>query len=200
MIRAGVLSLQGAVPEHLRALTRAMEAEGLEGESVTVRESKDLEAIDCLVIPGGESTTIGKLLHRFNMHEPIRRRAAEGMPILGTCAGCILLAKSGDGTLEKAGIELLGLMDMSVSRNSYGRQKESFEVPLEIDGLVEDFPAIFIRGPEITETWGGCIPLAKLDDTAVMVRQGNLMALTFHPELSDDVRIHRMLLSLVTRT
>lgn len=200
MIKVGILSLQGAVPEHVMAIRNALKMREQEGEVVQVRDDKDLREVDCLIIPGGESTTIGKLLKRFDMYEPIREMAGSGVPIMGTCAGCILMAKEGDKDVKRTRTELLGLMDMRVSRNSFGRQKESFESPLSIKGLEEDFPAVFIRGPIIEETWGGCDTLAEIDGTKVMVRQDNLLALSFHPELSRDARVHRMFLDMVPRT
>ncbi len=200
MIRAGVLTLQGAAPEHALSLRAAMREEGQEGEVVAVRGPDDLEGLDCLVLPGGESTTIAKLLQRSGMMGPIREMAASGTPMMGTCAGCVLMAKQGDDEVKRTGTELLGLMDMRVSRNRFGRQRESFECRLEVEGLDRAFPAVFIRGPVIEECWGRCRPLAYFDGKAVMVRQGSLLALSFHPELSTDKRIHRMLLDMVPRT
>ncbi len=200
MLRAGVLTLQGAAPEHALLLHAAMRERGQAGEVVAVRGPGDLAGLDCLVLPGGESTTIGKLLKRLDMVEPIREMAAAGTPMMGTCAGCILMAKEGDDEVRRTGIELLGLMDMKVSRNRFGRQRESFECQLEVEGLEEGFPAVFIRGPVIEERWGRCRPLAHFKGQAVMVSQNNLLALSFHPELSVDTRIHRMLLDMVPRT
>ncbi len=200
MLRAGVLTLQGAAPEHARSLHAAMREGGQEGEVVAVRGPRDLVGLDCLVLPGGESTTIGKLLRRSDMMGPIREMAASGTPIMGTCAGCVLMAKEGDDEVQRTGTELLGLMDMRVSRNRFGRQRESFECPLEVERLEGGFPAVFIRGPVIEGWWGRCRPLAYFDGQAVMVRQENLMALSFHPELSPDTRIHRMLLDMIPRT
>ncbi len=200
MIKVGVLSLQGAVPEHVLAIRNALKMKNQEGEVLQVRDNSDLTEIDCLIIPGGESTTIGKLLKRFDMYEPIRDLASAGIPIMGTCAGCILMAKEGDLDVKRTRTELLGLMDMRVSRNSFGRQKESFESSLKIEGLDEEFPAVFIRGPIIEEVGRGCIPLAEIDGTKVMVKQDNLLALSFHPELSRDARVHRMFLDMVSKT
>jgi len=196
-LRAGVISLQGAVPEHVDAFERAFQEMGIEGEAVTIRNREALAKVDCLAIPGGESTTIAKLLKRFDLMDDIRRMGAEGMPIMGTCAGCILLAKEGDIDVSRTGTELLGMMDMSVNRNSFGRQRESFEVPLTIRGFERPFPAVFIRGPSIERVWGDCEALSTLDDKIVMARQGNLLALSFHPELSRDTAIHRMLLEML---
>jgi pyridoxal 5'-phosphate synthase pdxT subunit len=196
-MRAGVISVQGAAPEHVAALRVAMANLGLAGDVVSVRRAKDLEGISCLVLPGGESTTISKLLRRFDLFDRIIGMAKEGVPIMGTCAGCVLLSKEGDDQVERTETELLKLMDMAVDRNAFGRQRESFEVPLSIKGMDCPFPAVFIRAPLITRVWGACEPLAVHSSSIVMARQNNLLALSFHPELSDDPRIHEMLLSMV---
>jgi len=196
-MKAGVISVQGAAPEHVAALKVAMANLGKNGEVVTVRKAKDLEAVSCLVIPGGESTTISKLLRRFDLFDRIIDLANDGMPIMGTCAGCVLLSKEGDDQVEKTETELLKLMDMAVDRNAFGRQRESFEVPLTIEGMAGQFPAVFIRAPLITKVWGKCVPLAMHSSSIVMAKQDNLLALSFHPELSNDARIHEMLLRMV---
>ncbi len=196
-MKAGVISVQGAAPEHIAALKMAMANLGMEGEAVSVRRAKDLEGLECLVLPGGESTTISKLLRRFDLFDRIIDLANGGMPILGTCAGCVLLSKEGDYQVEKTETELLKLMDMAVDRNAFGRQRESFEVPLTIEGMAEQFPAVFIRAPLITRVWGRCEPLATHSSSIVMAKQDNLVALSFHPELSGDSRIHEMLLRMV---
>jgi 5'-phosphate synthase pdxT subunit len=196
-MKAGVIAVQGAAPEHVRALRKAMSNLGISGSVLTVRRPEDLEEVSCVVIPGGESTTISKLLRRFGLQEPLLRRGQEGMPILGTCAGCVLLAKEGDEEVEKTGTQLLGLVDMAVDRNAFGRQRESFEAPLDIKGMDRRFPGVFIRGPAIRRVWGECEILCRYEEKIVMVRQGSIMALSFHPELSGDTRIHEMFLSMV---
>ena len=196
-MKAGVISVQGAAPEHVAALKVAMANLGLSGDVVTVRKAKDLEGVSCLVIPGGESTTISKLLRRFDLFDRIIDLANDGLPIMGTCAGCVLLSKEGDEQVERTETELLKLMDMAVDRNAFGRQRDSFEVLLNINGLNAPFPAVFIRAPLITKVWGKCEPLAMHSSCIVMARQDNLMALSFHPELSDDTRLHEMLLKMV---
>ena len=196
-MRAGVIFVQGAAPEHVQALHGAFASLGVNGTVAQVRKRKDLEGLDCLIIPGGESTTISKLLHRFDLADEIARMAADGVPIMGTCAGCVLLSKQGDEQVAKTQTELLGLMDMQVDRNAFGRQRESFETSLNVDGLVEPFPAVFIRAPLIKRTWGSCKPMAKYGEDIVMARQDNLLALSFHPELSGDTRLHQMLLKMI---
>ncbi len=196
-MKLGVVAVQGDVSEHLEALMAALKDGGRSGEAIPVRRRPELDQVSALVIPGGESTTISKLLRKFDLFDEVRRRGSEGMPIMGTCAGCILLAKEGDDQVAKTDTQLLGLMDMAVDRNAFGRQRESFERQLEIDGL-GDFPGVFIRSPAITRTWGPCKPLAKLrEGPIVMAREGHLLALAFHPELTRDRRIHRLFVEMV---
>lgn len=194
---AGVVGLQGAVSEHIETLRRVFDAQGEEGEAVWVRRPHDLERVDCLVLPGGESTTISKLLVTFKLFGPLKRRAEEGMPVLGTCAGMIMMCQQGDVDVERTDTSLLGLLTAQVDRNAFGRQRESFEADVEVEGLASPFHAVFIRAPAVVRTWGNCRPLARLEDRIVMVRQDNLMAASFHPELTGDLRIHQMLLDLV---
>lgn len=196
-MRIGVIGVQGDVSEHVDAVARAMKEYGVKGDSFTVRRREDLDRADGLTIPGGESTTISKLLVKLNLFDEIVRRAhEEAMPVLGTCAGCILLAKDGGAQTKKAGSRLLGLMDMAVDRNAFGRQKESFEADLDVVGLDRPFHGVFIRAPAIVRTWGDCKALAKHEDRIVLARQGHLIGAAFHPELSNDFRIHRWFLEL----
>lgn len=197
-MRIGVIGVQGDVSEHVEAVARAMREYGFEGEAIPVRRRQDLDRIDGLTIPGGESTTISKLLVKLGLFDEIVRRAREeAMPILGTCAGCILLAKDGGVQAQKTGSKLLGLMDMAVDRNAFGRQKESFEADLAVTGLDRPFHGVFIRAPAILRTWGGCAPLARYEDKIVLAREKNLIGAAFHPELSSDFRIHRWFLDLL---
>ena len=195
-MKLGVVSVQGAFPEHLVSSGKAMRRLGVKGEAKPVRRLSDLEGVDAVIIPGGESTTIAKLLWRFGLHQRLVEMAGQGVPIMGTCAGLVLLAKEGDDQVQKTETRLLGLMDMAVDRNAFGRQRESFEAELDIEGLDSPFPAIFIRAPVITRTWGDCRVLCSYDGNIVMASQGNLIALSFHPELSHDTRIHEMLISM----
>jgi 5'-phosphate synthase pdxT subunit len=196
-MRVGVVGVQGDVSEHVAAVRAAISKGGFTGDVVTVRRREDLAACDALTIPGGESTTIGKLLERIGLHGDIVRRAEDGMPILGTCAGCILLAKEGDRQVAQTRTKLLGLMDMAVDRNAFGRQRESFEADLAVDGLDRPFHGVFIRAPAITRTWDACRVASRLEDVIVFARQGHLWAACFHPELSGDLRIHVAFLSQV---
>lgn len=195
-MRVGVTAVQGDVSEHLDAVDRALEELGRSGRAFPVRRPDHVEASGALIIPGGESTAISKLLVQFGLHEPIVRRGEEGLPIMGTCAGCILLAKEGDAEVLATETRLLGLMDMAVDRNAFGRQRESFEADLEVDGLGA-VRGVFIRAPAIRRVWGGCAPLCLLEDRIVMARQGPLLGLAFHPELSGTTAIHRLFLELV---
>ena len=197
-MRIGVIGVQGDVSEHVDAVARAMHEAGKPGDAIPVRRREDLDRVDALTIPGGESTTISKLLVQLNLFDEIVRRATdEAMPIMGTCAGCILLAKDAGVQAVKTKTRLLGLMDMAVDRNAFGRQRESFEADLEVDGLEKPFHCVFIRAPAILRTWGDCKPLSRYKDRIVLARQGHLIGAAFHPELSGDLRIHRGFLDLV---
>lgn len=195
-MKVGVTAVQGDVSEHLSAVEAAMREMSVRGDAIPVRRSDVLKEVDALIIPGGESTTISRLLVKFGLFDVIVQRAEEGMPVMGTCAGCILLAKEGDEQVRATGTRLLGLMDMAVDRNAFGRQRESFEADLEIEGIGPS-RGVFIRAPAIRRVWGGCRPLARLKDVIVMARQNHLLALAFHPELSGSTRIHRMFLELI---
>lgn len=187
MARVGVLALQGDVREHLRIV------ESLGADIVEVKHPQQLDDIDGLIIPGGESTTIGKMAVRFGLLEPLRTAVMEGMPVYGTCAGMILLAAA----VTDGDQPLVGTLDVVVRRNAFGRQNESFEADLEIQGLDEVFRAVFIRAPWIEKVGAEVDVLATIEDHPVMVRQGNLLATSFHPELTGDGRIHQMLLDAI---
>jgi 5'-phosphate synthase pdxT subunit len=190
-MRIGVLAAQGAFLEHIASLQR------LGVEAVPVRLPRDLAQIDGLIIPGGESTSISKLMLDYNLVAEVKNLAKKGLPVFGTCAGMILLAKDiTDGNR----VEPLRLMDIKVRRNAFGRQRESFEADLSIPALGgKPFHAIFIRAPIIEQINSGVKVLARLDDgTIVAVREGNLLASAFHPELTDDLRFHQYFLDIVT--
>jgi len=190
----GVFALQGDVREHLAALT------DLGADAVAVRRPDELARCDALVLPGGESTTMVKLARIFELLEPLRQRVAGGMPVLGTCAGMILLA---DRLLDAAeGQETIGGLDATVRRNAFGRQVDSFEGPVELAGLDAPVHGVFIRAPWVEEAGPGVEVLARVDDGAgagriVAVRQGRLMATSFHPEVGSDRRVHAMFVDLV---
>ena len=178
----GVLALQGDVREHRWAL------EGLGVPPRPVRLPGDLQGLDGLVIPGGESTTIGRLAERFGLMAPLRSALAGGLPTLATCAGMILVSAS----IVEGDQPLLGVLDVVVRRNAFGRQKESFEMDLEIEGLRRPFPGVFIRAPWVEKVGSDVDVLAVVGDNPVMVRSGALMAASFHPELTGDSRVHRL--------
>src|SRR3989442_6893473 len=197
-MRIGVIGVQGDVSEPVDAVARAMKDYGRDGEAIGGRRPADLARVDCLTIPGGESTTISKLLVKLGLFDEIVRRATEeGMPIMGTCAGCILLSKDAGIQADKTKTKLLGLMDMAVHRKAFGRQRESFEADLVVDGLDAPFHCVFIPAPPLLRTCGECTPLARHQVRIVLARQGHLIASAFHPELSGDLRIHRWFLDLV---
>jgi len=188
-VKVGVLALQGAFAAHALVLRR------LGAEPREVRSPEDLGQVDALVLPGGESTTMSFQLASAMLHEPIRERIDEGMPVFGTCAGLILLAEGvQDGRPDQVGF---GVLDVDVRRNAFGRQVDSFEAELDVVGLDLPFHGVFIRAPMVERAGPGVEVLAQVDGKPVLVRQGRLLASAFHPELSDDDRIHRMFLEEV---
>ena len=196
-IEVGVAAVQGAVSEHLAATAAAMENAGVEGAVRPVRTLKEFTEVGALIIPGGESTSISKLLVNSGIHgEILSRVEKEDLPLMGTCAGLILLACKGDAPVERTETRLLGLMDMAVERNAFGRQRESFEAPLQVSlpgpQWERPFHGVFIRAPGVTDTWGRCEPLCSHGGKVVAARQGRRLALAFHPELSGDSRFHRL--------
>ena len=190
-MRIGILASQGAFAEHIATLRN------LEVEALPVRLPSELEGVDGLIIPGGESTSISRLMANYNLTSEIKSLAKSGLPIFGTCAGMILLAKE----LPDSKVEPLGLMDIVVRRNAFGRQVDSFETELAIPVLGEKpFPAVFIRAPIIEQADSKVEILAKLNNGAsVAARQGKLLAAAFHPELTSDLRFHQYFLNIVAK-
>jgi len=187
-VKLGVLALQGNVSEHVRGFERALIDTGVpDGAVITVRRPADLSDLSGLAIPGGESTTISRLIQKNGLYEPLVN--FEG-GIFATCAGMVLLAT----TVDDARVKTLGLMDMTVLRNAFGRQKESFEADIRIKGIDQPYHAFFIRAPVATDTGNGVEVLARIDAGIVAVRKGQHIALSFHPELGTDLRLHRMFL------
>ena len=184
----GVLALQGDVVEHVRALERS-------GAAVReVKTARDLAAVDALIVPGGESTTVIKLLHRFELAEPIVERVRAGMPFWGTCMGMIVAAHD----VADLDQPTLDLIDITVRRNAFGRQIASAEVPLDVPALgPEPFPAIFIRAPWVERVGAGVEVIAEREGHGVFVREKNVIGTSFHPELTGDDRVHRYFLSLL---
>ncbi|MGH2795355.1 MAG: pyridoxal 5'-phosphate synthase glutaminase subunit PdxT [Actinomycetota bacterium] len=185
MIKVGVLALQGDFEAHGRLLERA------DATPIQVRTPDELAAVDALVIPGGESTTIGKLATDYGLVEPLRERASAGMPVLGTCAGMIVCAKR----ITDGDQPLLALVDVTVRRNAYGRQVDSFETDLDVAG-VGDMHAVFIRAPWVEEVGPGVKVLATHRGHPVVLQDRNVTLASFHPELSDDDRLHRLAFGL----
>lgn len=188
----GILALQGAFREHGKMLA------ALGAAPRELRQARDIDGIDALVLPGGESTTMGKLLVELGMLGPIRAMLADGMPVFGTCAGLILLCQDIEGSDQPR----IGLLNACVRRNAFGRQVDSFEAPLSVSGLdPEPFPAVFIRAPVILDIGGNVRPLAHVlqdgKERPVAVRQDHILALSFHPELTTDDRIHRYFLKML---
>lgn len=192
MKRVGALALQGDFREHLAVVRRL----GLEG--VEVRTPDELADLDALIIPGGESTTIGRLATIYGLIEPLRERIGSGMPVLGTCAGMIFLA----GATVRYEQPQLEVLDVVVERNAFGRQVDSFEADIEVSGLVDPIHAVFIRAPLIQKVGGDVEVLASVvepvsgEQRPVFVRQGRILATSFHPELTEDTRIHELLMEV----
>ncbi len=187
--RVGVLSLQGDFREHSRMIA----ASG--GMPVEVRLPEDLIDLDALIIPGGESTTIGRLAGIYDLIEPLQQRIRAGLPTLGTCAGMILLASR----ITEGNQPLLGILDMVVQRNAFGRQNQSFESDLEVAGWEAPLRAVFIRAPAVEKVGPEIEILARYASRPVLVRDGHVLACAFHPELTEDRRIHEMLITLIDR-
>ena len=190
--RVGVLGLQGDFQEHLEVLRR------IGVDAADIRKPEQLDEIDALIIPGGESTTIGKLSDLYGLTEQIRSRARSGMPLWGTCAGAIFIAQRVPGRPQT----ILGLMDITVERNAFGRQVDSFEADLDVPKFGRDrFHAVFIRAPKISEVGKEVEVLSRLEDgTIVAAQQDKMLATSFHPELTHDDRFHRYLVDLIERS
>ncbi len=186
-MKIGILALQGAIAEHKRMI------EALGEEAIAVKKVEELNQLDGLIIPGGESTTISKLINKYGFEEELIRFSEQKKPIFGTCAGLILLAKE----INHINYHHLGLLNIKVERNAFGRQKESFEVNLDIKHVAENFNAVFIRAPYIMEVYEGVEILSEYDGKIVVVREGHLLGSAFHPELTNDLRIHKYFIEMV---
>ncbi|RYI25008.1 pyridoxal 5'-phosphate synthase glutaminase subunit PdxT [Bacillus infantis] len=187
MVKVGVLGLQGAVREHVRSI------EACGAEAVVIKRREQLAEVDGLIIPGGESTTMRRLIDKYDFMEELRSFSQSGKPMFGTCAGLILLAKTVSGNAEPH----IGVMDVEVERNSFGRQRESFEAPLDIAGVAEDFEAVFIRAPHILQAGENVEVLAKHDGRIVAAREGQFLGCSFHPELTEDHRLTAYFVEMV---
>ncbi|NGY78224.1 pyridoxal 5'-phosphate synthase glutaminase subunit PdxT [Bacillus megaterium] len=187
MVKVGVLGLQGAFREHAQAL----EAAG--AEAIIIKKVEQLNEIDGLILPGGESTAMRRLIDKYDFMEPLRQFAQAGKPVFGTCAGLILLA----GQVVDREEPHLGVMDITVARNSFGRQRDSFEAALNIKDIGEDFIGVFIRAPHIVEVGENVEVLAMHNDRIVAARQGQFLGCSFHPELTDDARMAQYFVAMV---
>ncbi|MEW8986031.1 MAG: pyridoxal 5'-phosphate synthase glutaminase subunit PdxT [Bacillus sp. (in: firmicutes)] len=187
MIKIGVLGLQGAVREHVHSV----EESG--AEAIVIKKVEQLDEIDGLILPGGESTTMRKLIDKYQFMDKLKEFANSGKPMFGTCAGLILLAKRVVGYDEPH----IGIMDVTVERNSFGRQRESFEADLDITGVASDFPAVFIRAPHIVDAGENVEVISKHDGRIVAAREGNVLGCSFHPELTDDHRLTQYFVTMV---
>jgi 5'-phosphate synthase pdxT subunit len=191
--RIGVLALQGDVSEHVLALERAGQGKV---QVVEVRKSGQIEECQALVLPGGESTTICRQLESSGLIEELKAAALSGKPILATCAGLVLVSQEVEGD-SGSHVKPLGLMDIKISRNAFGPQRESFEADLQIKGLDKPYRAVFIRAPAIAQVGRNVEVLARVGEAVVAARQKNLLALAFHPELTEDPRIHQIFLKML---
>jgi 5'-phosphate synthase pdxT subunit len=200
-ITIGVASFQGDVEEHVLASRMALGRLGVEGDAVFVKMPEEIERVDALIIPGGESTVMGRLAVFSKSLQLIRQRVLEGLPVLGTCAGLIMLAKRVyDRVVGETRQELIGVLDVTVERNSYGRQRESFETIIDLPSLgINGFRAVFIRAPTIIETGPQVEVIASLADRPIAVVQENIMGTTFHPELSGSTAFHELLIKKAQR-
>lgn len=182
----GVCAIQGDFEKHIEAI-EGLKMPGL--KALEVRTPEDLAGVDCLILPGGESTTVGQLMQRFGLGQAIQERAADGMPVWGTCMGMILMARHIAGRPEQWS---LGLLDVTVERNAFGAQIHSFEAEIPVEGIEGPIEAVFIRAPIVTQMGADVEPLAEYEGKVVAVRQGRLLGTSFHPELTGDGRLHRM--------
>lgn len=193
----GVVGIQGARYEHIVSMQNALKETNTPGKVFVVKNKEDIDHLDALILPGGESTTISQILYNSGLHNAISKRIKKrNLPIMGTCAGCVMLASKLKDNIAKD-VKLLNAIDMEVERNAFGRQKDSFEKIIEIKGFTKSFNAVFIRAPEIKRVWNNCEIIAKIDKKIVMVRQDNMIALSFHPELTDDLRVHKYFLDMI---
>ena len=196
-MRIGVIAIQGNVEEHVNAIQRALDRAGNRAEVIKIKHKGLVPTCDALIIPGGESTTLGRLMEKEGISSEIKNVAKAGIPIMGTCAGLVLIAKSGDEQVKKTGQSLLSIMDIKVNRNAFGRQKESFECLIDFKGFDSPFNAVFIRAPSITWFGKDVEVLSEYNGVIIAARQKNILAIAFHPELTDDPRIHHYFLKMM---
>ncbi len=195
-MRIAVIAVQGDVAEHIKMTNAALAHIGIDGEAIPATSKSEAESCDAFILPGGESTTISKLAYRSSITSVLKKAAKDGKPVMGTCAGSILLAKKGDEQIAKTKIQLLNLMNITVKRNAFGRQRESFQIPLEVKHI-GSFDCIFIRAPVFTQVGRDVEILATYHEHIVAARQDSLLAISFHPELTGDTRIHEYFIRMI---
>ena len=198
-LTVGVLAIQGDVQENLISTTKALDDLGIEGKAVDVKTADEIDKLDGLIIPGGESTTIGQLSFVNSSLRVIKEKIEGGMPVLGICAGMILLAKTANDRVRgKTGQPLLDLVEIKLERNSFGRQKESFEAEISMDSIkIPKFNGVFIRAPSVSEISSDVEVLAKFNEKIVAIKKGNIIGTAFHPELTSDISLHKYFVNLV---
>ncbi|MCJ7570632.1 MAG: pyridoxal 5'-phosphate synthase glutaminase subunit PdxT [Candidatus Thermoplasmatota archaeon] len=195
-VNIGIVGVQGAVLEHANIMKKLFSETNTPGEIFIIRDKNQLEKVDGLIIPGGETTTISKILVKTGLYDKILDCIKQkNIAIMGTCAGCVLLSEKISNNDKE--IKCLNAMKMHVKRNAFGRQKESFEQEIKIKGFSKPYNAVFIRAPIIEKTYNNCEVLAKIKDKIIMARQDKLLAICFHPELTDDLRIHKYFLDII---
>jgi len=198
-LQVGVLAIQGDVQENILSTKKALDDLGIEGTVIDVKTADDIEKLDGLIIPGGESTTIGQLSLVNSSLRVIKEKIEQGMPVFGICAGMILLSKTADDrVVGKTNQPLLDLLDVKLERNSFGRQKESFEAEIAMDSInIPQFRGVFIRAPSVSEINSDVEVLSKFHEKIVAIKKGNIIATSFHPELTKDVSLHKYFINLV---
>ena len=195
-VNIGIIGVQGAVLEHVNAMKKLFSETNTPGEIFIIHDKNQLDKVDGLIIPGGETTTISRILVKTGLYDKILDRVKQkNIVIMGTCAGCALLSEKISNNDKE--IKCLNAMKMHVKRNAFGRQKESFEQEIKIKGFSKPYNAVFIRAPIIEKTYDNCEILAKIKDKIIMARQDKFLALCFHPELTDDLRIHKYFLDII---
>ncbi len=198
-LQVGVLAIQGDVQENILSTKKALDDLGIDGTVTDVKTADDIEKLDGLIIPGGESTTIGQLSLVNSSLRVIKEKIERGMPVFGICAGMILLSKTADDrVVGKTNQPLLDLLDVKLERNSFGRQKESFEAEIAMDSInIPQFRGVFIRAPSVSEVSSDVEVLAKFNEKIVAIKKGNIIGTSFHPELTKDVSLHKYFINLV---
>lgn len=201
-LTVGILAIQGDVHENITSTERAIKELGVEASVVGVKTSEEISKLDGLIIPGGESTTIGQLSLVNSSFKIIKEKIEQGMPVLGICAGMIMLSKTAnDRVMGKTDQPLLDLLDIKLERNSFGRQKESFEANISMNSInIPKFNGVFIRAPSVSDTGSGVEVLAKFNEKIVAVKKGNMLGVAFHPELTEDVSLHKYFINLIKKS